>query len=104
VDNNLSPERQAFTIQEFAFRNGISLSTYNKLKKQGRGPREMTLGRAIRISATAERDWQAARENPSDTEARLIKREKEARVRSARKAAKISAASPHHVSRRNKKA
>jgi predicted DNA-binding transcriptional regulator AlpA len=64
--NNLNTERQAFSIQEFTFRNGISLATYHKLKSQGRAPREMVLGRAIRISIEAERDWRTAREQPDD--------------------------------------
>lgn len=62
----------------------------------------ITLGRAIRISAEAERAWQIAREDPDDTELRLIQREQEDRARRARKAAKASTASPHHVSKRDK--
>lgn len=96
------PDRQAFTIQEFCFRNGISVCTFYKLKEQDRAPRLMLLGRAIRISIEAERDWRAARERPSDTEARLLQREAEARERSARKAAKMSVASNRHVSKRVK--
>jgi hypothetical protein len=101
-----SPEaiaaRQAFSIQEFCYRNGISNATYHKLKGQKRGPREMILGRAIRISIEAERDWRAQREQPTDTEARLIKREAQARVRQAKKAAQRSVTSPKHVSKRTK--
>jgi hypothetical protein len=93
-------ERQAFTIREFCSRNRIAPSTFFKLKASDRAPRLMTLGRAIRISVEAERDWQAERELPPDTEARLIRREAEVRQRVARKAAKASAASPNHVSKR----
>jgi hypothetical protein len=50
--------RSAFTKSEFCRRNGISKSFFYKIRKQGRGPREM-LGR---ITAEAERDWQHERE------------------------------------------
>jgi hypothetical protein len=94
-------EQQAFLIKEFCKRNRISLATYHKIKKEGRGPREMSLGRAIRISIEAERDWRAAREMPDDTEARLIKREAEARSRLSRHAGARAAASKRHVSKRH---
>lgn len=102
MNRSIETDRQAFTIQEFCFRNGISPGTYHKLKAQGRGPREMPLGRAIRISIEAERDWRQEREQPADTEARLLKRESEARRRGANKAAKAAVASPAHVSKRAK--
>ena len=95
-------ERQAFTIKEFCARNRIAPSTFFKLKASNRAPRLITLGRAIRISAEAERAWQAEREQPADTELRLIKRGEEARVRQARKAAKASVASAGHISKRSK--
>ena len=102
MNRSIETDRQAFTIQEFCFRNGISPGTYHKLKAHGRGPREMPLGRAIRISIEAEQDWRREREMPDDAEARLLKRESEARARSARKAAKAAMASPLHVSKRAK--
>lgn len=97
-------ERQAFAIPEFCFRNSISPTLYHKLKKSGRGPREMVLGRAIRISLEAEADWRRQREMPDDAEARLIAREREARERAARKAGKAAIASPKHVSKRHQRA
>ena len=101
VQVNPSPiEKQAFSIQDFCLRNGISLHTYHKLRAEGRGPRVMALGRAIRISIEAERDWRTERENPNDTEARLIRREAEARSRGAKKAGNAAASSPLHVSKR----
>jgi hypothetical protein len=60
----------------------------------------MQLGRTIRITIDAERDWRAAREMPSDTEQRLIEREKLARARQAKKAASASVASARHISKR----
>jgi hypothetical protein len=93
-------EPQAFTLAEFCVRNSIGLTTFHKLKSQGRGPRIMYLGRAIRISIEAERDWRAEREQPEDTEARLIAKETAARVAAGRKAGAVAAKSPKHVCRR----
>jgi hypothetical protein len=50
--------RSSFTKAEFCQRNAISIALFYKLRKQGRGPREM-LGR---ITADAEKDWQRERE------------------------------------------
>lgn len=95
-------DQQAFSIQAFCLRNDISLHLYHKLRATGRGPRTMALGRAIRISIEAEREWRMEREEPADSEARLILREAAARVEQAKLAAKHAVASRHHVSQRNK--
>jgi predicted DNA-binding transcriptional regulator AlpA len=53
----------SFTIDEFCRVEKISRAFYYKLKKQGRGPREMKLGPgAKRISGQARRDWHRQRE------------------------------------------
>jgi hypothetical protein len=93
-------EPQAFSIGEFCARNRISLSTFHKLKNQGRGPRLMCLGRAIRISIEAEREWRAQREQPDMHEAAGIARQAEARAAAGRRAGKLAVASPRHVSKR----
>jgi hypothetical protein len=93
-------EPQAFSIAEFCARNRISLSTFHKLKNQGRGPRLMCLGRAIRISVEAERDWRALREKASGAERRAIMRDAQRRSAAARQAGTSAAKSPRHVSRR----
>ena len=90
-------DRVAFSIQEFCFRNGISLTTYHKLKGAGFGPKEMRLNTVIRISLDSEREWQEARSNPRGAEARL-KAVAEARASArGRKAAKRALESEHHV-------
>jgi hypothetical protein len=94
-------EQAAFTIHQFCARNTISLATFHKLARQGRGPRVMNLGRAVRISSQAEADWQRERENPDEAEARLIKQEREARVAQTRAAGAAASASPAHVSKRS---
>ena len=86
-------EPQAFSIAEFCARNRISLSTFHKLKNQGRGPRLMCLGRAIRISVEAERDRRGLREKASVRDAQR-------RSAAARQAGTSAAKSPRHVSRR----
>ena len=48
----------ALTVQEFCGRNRISPAHYYNLKAQGKGPREMSVGRSKRITLEAERDWQ----------------------------------------------
>jgi predicted DNA-binding transcriptional regulator AlpA len=102
MSNDLIPLPTApivFTIREFCARNKISKSTFYKLKERGLAPREMELGRAIRISAKAEADWQAARDNPHGEEARRNARDAKARVVQAKKAGKLSVASARHVSK-----
>jgi hypothetical protein len=96
--------QQAFTITEFCARNEIGLSTFHKLKSQGRGPRIMYLGRAVRIGIEAERDWRAERERPEGAEAKLIARETKARVTAGRRAGSLAAQSSRHVSKRKRSA
>ena len=49
-------------IATFCDRNGISESYYFALKRAGRGPREIKLGKRILITPEAEAEWRAARE------------------------------------------
>jgi hypothetical protein len=96
----LRAEPQAFSIPEFCVRNRISLSTFHKLKGQGRGPRLMCLGRALRISIEAERDWRGAREKPEGAEAERIAREAKARSTAGRRAGRLAVLSARHISKR----
>jgi hypothetical protein len=50
------------SIESFCRSNGISLTTYFALKRQGKGPREMKVGKRILISPEAEADWRRERE------------------------------------------
>ena len=53
----------SFTIKRFRQRHGLSESQYHKLQREGRGPREMSVGVAgKRISRAAELAWIADRE------------------------------------------
>lgn len=96
-------ERQVFTIAQFCARNAISPFIFHKLKREGRGPKEMSGVGGVRISIEAERQWRKDRETPTDAEKRLIKREREARQKLAKAAAKASVKSPRHPSNRKGK-
>jgi excisionase family DNA binding protein len=58
IDDN----ERAFTIKEFCAAMGISRTTFYMLKREGRGPREMHIGGAVRISPEARKAWRAAME------------------------------------------
>ena len=50
------------SIESFCRSNGISVTTYFMLKRKGKGPREMKVGKRILISPQAEADWRRERE------------------------------------------
>jgi hypothetical protein len=54
--------RAAYSIPEFCKRYGFSQSFYFKMKLQGRGPREMEVGRRKLISLEADEAWRRERE------------------------------------------
>lgn len=57
-------DRDAFTIEEFCSRHGISKSAYFKLQAAGEGPRVMRVSlRGVRISREAAAEWRRDREN-----------------------------------------
>ena len=96
------PERVAFSIPEFCVRNGFGTGTYHKLKRLGRGPDEMHVGNLIRITTEAELKWQRAPTYPQGAEAVAKARSEAVTKARGRKAGKLSAASPHHVSKRKR--
>jgi hypothetical protein len=56
-------EAASFKVKKFLARNDLSESQYHKLRRQGRGPRVMSVGSCgVRISRQAELDWIVARE------------------------------------------
>jgi hypothetical protein len=52
----------ADTIPSFCESEAISESTYYKLKRLGKGPREMLIEGSVRISPEAKADWRRERE------------------------------------------
>jgi hypothetical protein len=60
-------EAASFTLKKFLARNDLSESQYHKLRRQGRGPRVMSVGSCgVRISRRAERDWIESRETEAE--------------------------------------
>jgi len=53
---------QSFTIAEFCASEKISRAHYFNLRDRGEGPREMRLGRSVRISPEARAEWRRERE------------------------------------------
>jgi len=56
------PAAAAYTISEFCSHFRLSPEMYFKLKRDGRGPREMQVGRRRMISAEAAARWRRQRE------------------------------------------
>ena len=54
-------ERRWSTIPEFCRRKNISEPHYFKLRQRGLGPREVRLGRSVRITPEAEAAWDRER-------------------------------------------
>jgi hypothetical protein len=56
------------TIPEFCESERISIGLYYKLKRRGLGPREMKLGKSVRITPSARGDWHRRMEVTSKAE------------------------------------
>ena len=54
--------RAAYSIPEFCEAFGIAIRTYFNLRDEGKGPREMRLGRRVLISAESALAWTRERE------------------------------------------
>jgi len=54
------------TIAEFCLSERISRAKYFQLKAEGRAPREMRIGKLVRISPEAKRDWRRSLEQPAN--------------------------------------
>ena len=54
--------RAAYSIPEFCEAFGISIRTYFNLREEGKGPREMRLGRRVLITVETALAWARARE------------------------------------------
>ena len=54
--------RISLTVPEFCLSVGISKSTYEKLKREGKHPQEMQIGKSVRISQEAAAAWCRERE------------------------------------------
>ena len=66
------PFEPSYSVAEFCAAEGLTRTTFYKMRRQGFGPREMRIGRVIRITHRARLDWQQERENPSPKEKKRI--------------------------------
>jgi predicted DNA-binding transcriptional regulator AlpA len=62
---NRQSDPDAFSIQEFCERHGISQSFYHKIKNKGLGPRTLRLGSRVLITKEAARAWRRRRTTAS---------------------------------------
>jgi predicted DNA-binding transcriptional regulator AlpA len=86
-----------YLVEQFCERNQISKSTWFKMKREGTGPRTISIGREVRISAAAEKEWRARKEQESmGAKERLAYKR---RVKLSKRAAAAAVKSPKHVSR-----
>ena len=90
--------RFAFTIPQFCYRNNMSVFTYNRLRRNGRGPKEMRLWNKVLISIESETAWRHTRDNPAAEEAAEIARTIERQRAKGHKGAVRSLQSPTHIS------
>ena len=88
----------SYTIAGFCLAEGITKTTYHKLRNLGLGPREMRNLSLVRISHRARLDWQAARENPVGAEAKAVRETRDEMRKRSRAAAERAVKSPKHVS------
>jgi hypothetical protein len=90
------------TIKQFCERHQISESKYIKLRKTGRGPRELMLGpRSIRITEEADREWLAAMEEYKESQE--LRRERERQLELSRLAARRSFEGGNHVNQQHRR-
>ena len=57
---------RSFTITAFCRKYNISAPVYYKWQRNGTGPKELRIGRVIRITPEAEREWLEARAVPDE--------------------------------------
>jgi hypothetical protein len=96
--------RASYTLDEICARSSMSKSTMNILRRSGRGPKLTFIGRLVRVTAEAEREWLKALQNPPPDEAERIRAEREHYSEIGRLAGRASAAKQHHISKVNKRA
>jgi hypothetical protein len=99
---NRDEQARTLTRQEFCALERMSLSTYAKLRRLGRGPDEVRFpGMAFtRITPQARAEWHARIEEWRKSEAAEL--EKKRRSAIAKRAGERAAKSPLHVSKKRK--
>jgi hypothetical protein len=97
----LPQEQDAYKVAEFCRRHRISVSTFHKLRKEGRGPRVMQPGAQARISKEAAAAWRKKMAAEANSEAEKLAHAR--RIKAAKIGAAASKESPNHVSQKPKK-
>jgi hypothetical protein len=92
------PEQDAYKIKEFCKRHKMSVSTFHKLRKEGRGPDLIWPGAQCLVTKEAAAEWRT-KKMPADGKSN---KEKLAQAR-RNTAAKIAAQSPNHGGQKRKK-
>jgi hypothetical protein len=88
-----------FRIRHGGARGPMSLTLYNKIKREGRGPVESVVEGVVKILPEDERAWGAARSNPTGAEAKRVAETRAKWHRRALAAGAAAKASPKHVSK-----
>jgi hypothetical protein len=96
----LPQEQDAYKVAEFCKRHRISVSTFHKLRKEGRGPDVMQPGAQARISKEAAEEWRKKMAIEATSVAEKLAQAR--RVKAAKIGAAASKESPNHVSQRKK--
>jgi hypothetical protein len=97
-----SPEDRS--IGGFCIRKGMSKASFYRQPQAVCDALVTVYGpRTLRITEEAEAEWDRARAKPTSTEQRLLKKMQAKRVAQARNAARVSSASPRHVSQKRKR-
>ena len=99
-----NPLEASMSISEFCLAEGISKTTFHKMRRLGKGPAEMVMpGTTVtRISHRARLEWQRHMEHLTATSTTIAKRRAK-RAATNSKTGKLAAASPHHHCRRASK-
>ena len=92
-----------FRIRHGGPRAPMSRRFYQVMQQRGLGPRETIINNKTIITAADEAAWEAARANPTGTEAKLIEAVKAMRHRRAKLAGAAAAKSARHVSKRGRR-
>lgn len=96
---------RSLTIQQFCALEALSPASYFKLRRLGKGPREMRIAGSsfVRISAAARFEWQERMHAPAEKDAKRLAQESEARSTRASLAGKAGARSPDHPCRKRQR-
>jgi hypothetical protein len=88
------------TVLQFCDLVGICEATYHNMKRRGLGPEETWVGKMVRITPAAVDEWRERLHEEQTTKAARLEAERRRNLASV--AGKLSAASPLHVSRRDR--